>query len=162
MFWSLRIIFVIKDYVAIFFKIMKIEIKKINPEAKIPTYANPKDAGMDFYSVVDINILPNKRVACDTGIAMAIPAGYVGLIWDKSGVAFNGGIKTMGGVIDSTYRGEIKIILKNLSDKEYAIKKGDKIAQMLIQKVEAPVIEEVGELDDTARGEGRFGSTGMK
>lgn len=141
---------------------MKIKIKKINPEAKTSSYANTRDAGMDFYSVIDITILPNERVACDTGIAMAIPAGYVGLIWDKSGVAFKGGIKTMGGVIDSSYRGEIKIILTNLSDKEYVIRKGDKVAQMLIQKVESPSIEEVEVLDDTERGEGGFGSTGIR
>lgn len=141
---------------------MKIEIKKINPEAKIPTYANKDDAGMDLYSVEDLIVEPGKILACGTGIAVAIPVGYVGLIWDKSGVAFRGGIKTMGGVIDSNYRGEIKVILTNLSDKEYMIKKGDKIAQMLIQKVESPDMEEVDALDDTERGEGRFGSTGIR
>lgn len=128
----------------------------------MPSYANIGDAGMDFYSVVDVSILPNEIIACDTGIVMAIPIGYVGLIWDKGGVAFRGGIKTMGGVVDSSYRGEVKVILKNLSDEKYIIKKGDKIAQMLIQEVEIPEIEEVQELDDTKRGEGRFGSTGIK
>lgn len=141
---------------------MKIEIKKTNPEAKIPTYANEGDAGMDLYSMQDLILMPGKIIACETGIAMAISMGYVGLIWDKSGVAFNGGIKTMGGVIDSSYRGEIKIIITNLSNKEYSIKKGDKIAQMLIQKVESPDIEEVEVLDDTERGEEGFGSTGIK
>jgi dUTP pyrophosphatase len=141
---------------------MKIQIKKINSEAKNPIYANKGDAGMDLYSVEDLIVEPGKRIACGTGIIMAIPTGYVGLIWDKSGVAFNGGIKTMGGVIDSSYRGEIKIILTNLSCREYIIKKGDKIAQMLIQKVEKPSIEEVEFLDDTERGEGGFGSTGIR
>jgi len=141
---------------------MKIEIKKTNPEAKIPTYAKEGDAGMDLYSTQDLILMSGKIITCETGIAMAIPVGYVGLIWDKSGVAFNGGIKTMGGVIDSSYRGEIKIIMTNLSNKDYFIKKGDKIAQMLIQKVESLDIEEVEVLDDTERGEGGFGSTGIK
>ncbi|HBI16621.1 MAG: Deoxyuridine 5'-triphosphate nucleotidohydrolase [Candidatus Moranbacteria bacterium GW2011_GWF2_34_56] len=141
---------------------MKIQIKKINPEAKIPIYAIKDDAGMELYSVEDLIVESGKILACGTGISVAIPTGYVGLIWDKSGVAFKGGIKTMGGVIDSSYRGEIKIILTNLSDKEYVINKGEKVAQMLIQKVEIPAIEEVQELDNTERGEGRFGSTGIK
>jgi len=141
---------------------MKIEIKKINPEAKTPIYTLKNDAGMELYSVQDLTVEPGKILTCETGITMAIPVGYVGLIWDKSGVAFKGGIKTMGGVIDSSYRGEIKIILTNLSDKAYVINKGDKVAQMLIQKVESPDIEEVEVLDDTERGEGGFGSTGIR
>ncbi|MEF3692056.1 MAG: dUTP diphosphatase [Candidatus Moraniibacteriota bacterium] len=141
---------------------MKIKIKKINSEAKIPTYANKSDAGMDLYSVEDLNVEPGKILTCKTGIAMEIPFGYAGLVWDKSGVAFKGGIKTMGGVIDSGYRGEIKVILTNLSAKEYSVKKGDKVAQILIQKVENPDLEEVIDLDDTERGEGGFGSTGIR
>lgn len=141
---------------------MKIEIKKINPEAKTPIYAIKNDAGMELYSIEDLIVEPGKILACGTGIMVAIPVGYVGLIWDKSGIAFKGGIKTMGGVIDSSYRGEVKVILTNLSDKNYTINKGDKIAQMLIQKVEIPNIEEVDVLDDTERGEGRFGSTGIR
>jgi len=140
---------------------MKIKIKKINSEARVPIFAMEGDAGMDLYSTNDLNILPAEIVICETGIAMAIPSGYVGLIWDKSGIAFKGGIKTMGGVIDSSYRGEIKIILKNLSNHEYIIKKGDKIAQILIQKIEVPIIEEVTELDNTKRGQEGFGSTGI-
>ncbi len=140
---------------------MKIQIKKLKPEARLPEYAHSGDAGMDFFSVENINIKPGERIVCQTGIAMKIPDGYVGLIWDKSGIASKGGIKTMGGVIDSGYRGEIGIILQNLSKKDYNIKSGDQIAQMLIQKVESPKIEEINELDDTERGEGGFGSTGV-
>ena len=93
---------------------------------------------------------------------MAIPPGYVGLIWDKSGIASKHGIKTMGGAIDSGYRGEIKIIMHNLSNTSYMIEKNTKIAQMLIQKVEQKDIVEVEELDESDRGSGGFGSTGMK
>ena len=141
---------------------MKIQIKKLNPKAKLPEYAHLGDAGMDFFSVEDLKIKPGERIVCQTGIAMRIPEGYVGLIWDKSGVASKSGIKTMGGVVDSGYRGEVGVILQNLSKKDYNIKSGDQVAQMLIQKVESPKIEEVGELDNTERGEDGFGSTGIR
>ncbi|MEK7144060.1 MAG: dUTP diphosphatase, partial [Patescibacteria group bacterium] len=85
----------------------------------------------------------------------------VGLVWDKSGLALNNGIKTMAGVIDSGYRGEIKIVLINLGDEDFEIKKGQKIAQMLVQKVERPEIELVDELNATERGGNGFGSTGL-
>jgi dUTP pyrophosphatase len=117
---------------------------------------------MELYSVEDKIIGINEIMSCQTGIAVAIPKGYVGLIWDKSGIALKSGLKTMGGVIDSNYRGEIGVIVCNLSQKEYKINKGDKIAQMLIQKVKCPIIEEVENLDDTIRGEDGFGSTGLK
>ncbi|XLQ19794.1 MAG: dUTP diphosphatase [Candidatus Moraniibacteriota bacterium] len=141
---------------------MNIKIKKINPEAKLPQYTIEGDAAMELYSIEDIVLSPGDIVACQTGISMAIPDGFVGLIWDKSGIAFKGGLKTMGGVIDSNYRGEIGVIIRNLSKKDYKINKGDKIAQMLIQRVECPIIEEVDELDETQRGDGGFGSTGLK
>lgn len=140
---------------------MKIQVKKLDSEAKIPQFAHPGDAGMDLFSNADIIIKPGERANVATGIGMEIPGGFVGLIWDKSGVAWNGGIKTMGGVIDSGYRGEIGILLINLSDKNYTIKKGEKIAQMLIQKIENLEISEVAELSDTSRGGGAFGSTGI-
>ncbi len=142
--------------------LMKVKIKKIVSDARIPRYAHSGDAGMDFYSVEDFVLQPGERRVCKTGIAIQIPNGFVGLIWDKSGIAAKSGIKTMGGVIDSSYRGEVGIILKNLSDEKYEVKKGEKVAQMLIQKVECPTIEEVDKLDDTDRGEGGFGSSGMK
>ena len=141
---------------------MKLKIKKLNNEAVLPRYAHESDAGMDLFSVEDFGLSPGERKICPTGIAMAIPEGFVGLIWDKSGIAAKNGIKTMGGVIDSNYRGEIGVILKNLSEEKYKINKGDKIAQMLIQKIESPEIEEVDSLEDTDRGEGGFGSTGIR
>ncbi|MFC1645272.1 dUTP diphosphatase [Patescibacteria group bacterium] len=141
---------------------MKLQIKKLNSEARIPARAINGDAGMDLYSVEDIILKPGDLMPCKIGIAMAIPIGYVGLIWDRSSVAFKGWVKTMGGVIDSSYRGEIAVIMINLSKKDYTISKGDRIAQILIQKVECPMIEEVEELDDTERGDGGFGSTGIR
>lgn len=141
---------------------MKLQIKKNHPDARIPRYTIEGDAGLELYSLEDVSLSPDERRIVKTGISMKIPKGYVGLIWDKSGIAVKGGIKTMGGVIDSNYRGDVGVILKNLSDEVYEIKRGDKIAQMLIQKVECSIIEEVNELDETERGDGGFGSTGLR
>lgn len=141
---------------------MTIPIKKLSATATIPRYIHPHDAGMDLYSCETLTIGSGERKLIPTGIAMAIPSGYVGLIWDKSGIATNHGLKTMAGVIDSGYRGEIKILVHNLSSESYTVQAGEKIAQMLIQPVEQKKIIEVEELDETSRGAGGFGSTGME
>lgn len=140
---------------------MKIQIKKINPEAKIPKFALAGDVGMDLYSVVDIVIKSAERISCPTGIAMKIPEGYAALIWDKGGPSHKFGIKTLGGVFDSNYTGEYLIGLINLGKEDFKIEKGQKIAQVIFQKIETPEIEEVEELGQTNRGDGRFGSTGL-
>lgn len=140
---------------------MKLEVKKLDPGAKLPTRAHSDDAGLDLYSVEECILAPGGRRAVKTGIAVAISSGYVGLIWDKSGLAAKAGLKTMGGVIDAAYRGEIMVIVANFSDASYAIEKGAKIAQLLIQKVELLEVCEVFELDDTARGVDGFGSSGL-
>ncbi len=139
---------------------IKVEIKKINNDAKIPTYAHSGDAGMDVYSAERVVVKIGERAKVPTGIAMEIPGGFVGLVWDKSGISMNFGIKTLGGVVDAGYRGEVVIGVVNLSKEDYVIEKGDKIAQMLIQKIESPKIIEVEELSNTDRGENGFGSTG--
>jgi dUTP pyrophosphatase len=140
---------------------IKVKIKKLNPDAVIPNYPHPEDAGMDIYSVENITIAPGKRALVSTGITTEIPKGYVALIWDKSGLAAKSGIKTMAGVIDCNYRGEWKMVLFNTSENNYEVKKGEKIAQALIQPVVNADIEEVSELSDTSRGRGSFGSTGL-
>lgn len=139
---------------------MQLKIKKIHPEAVLPTFAHPADAGMDLYAVETVTIESGERVQIKTGIAMAIPMGFVGLIWDKSGVSQKFGLKTFGGVIDSGYRGEVLIGLLNTSPENFTFEAGQKVAQMLIQKIEHPNILEVMELDETDRGEGAFGSSG--
>ena len=140
---------------------MQLQIKKLTDTAVVPVFAHKADAGMDFCANEAVIIAPGERVVISTGIAMAIPEGYVGLIWDKSGVSTKRGLKTLAGVVDAGYRGEIKIGLYNIGSEvqEFAI--GDKIAQMLIQKVEQPHIAIVASLDETSRGEGGFGSTGV-
>ena len=140
---------------------MLIKFQKILAEAIIPHYAHPGDAGMDIFSAEDAVIKAGERRSVRTGVKMELPEGFVGLIWDKSGLALKNGIKTMAGVIDSCYRGEIEIVLVNLSEQDYKIEKGQKIAQMLIQKAERAEIEEVEDLNETSRGAGGFGSTGL-
>ena len=142
---------------------LKIKIQKTNENAKVPNYAHQGDAGLDFYSAEENYILkPQERKGFSTGVKMEIPDRYVGLVWDKSGLAAKYGIKTMAGVIDSTHRGEVVIVLINLGNKEYLVEKNAKIAQMLIQKIEQAEIEIVDDLNITKRGDGGFGSTGMK
>lgn len=140
---------------------MIIKFQKISDEAIIPNYAHQGDAGVDIFSAEDTVIKASEIKRVRTGVKMELPEGFVGLVWDKSGLALKNGIKTMAGVIDSCYRGEIMIILANLSDKDYKIKKRQKIAQMLIQKAERAEIKEVLELSETKRGGGGFGSTGL-
>jgi len=140
---------------------MKIQIKKLLSEAIVPKFALLGDAGMDVFSVEDVVLRPRERRSCRTGIAVKIPKGYVGLIWDKSGLSHKFGIKTLGGVFDSNYTGEYFVGLVNLSQEDFIIKKGQKIAQVLFQKIEEPELEEVEELGETNRGSGGFGSTGV-
>lgn len=134
-------------------------IEKIDPKAKLPQKAHEGDAGYDLYANDYYSLPPYGQALIATGVKMIIPAGYVGLIWDKSGLAFEG-LKTMGGVIDSNYRGEIKVVLKNLSEDVFNIIPGRKIAQILIQPVVDLEIKEGRISDETTRGENGFGSSG--
>jgi dUTP pyrophosphatase len=138
---------------------MKLRIKRINSEAKLPLYQHSGDAGLDLFSAVDAVIAAGEVKAIPTGIKMSIPEGYVGLIWDKSGLSLRGAHR-LAGVVDAGYRGEVRVVMANLSREPFAIQKGMKIAQMLIQPVVTVEIVEADELDDTSRGEGGFGSTG--
>lgn len=141
---------------------MKLNIKKLHVDAKIPSYAHEGDAGMDIYAVEHAVIKIGSRALIPTGLSFELPLGYVALVWDKSGVSNNHGVKTLGGVIDAGYRGEIKIGLLNTGNEDFVIERGDKVAQILIQKIEHPEIQEVNDLSETSRGNGGFGSTGKK
>lgn len=128
---------------------------------ELPAYSHPGDAGADLKSSED-DVLPARgRKLVATGLRVAIPAGHVGLIWPRSGLAVKQGIDCGAGVIDAQYRGEIKVLLFNHSDQDVPIQKGDRIAQLLIQKVETARFERVDDLDATDRGDGGFGSTGQ-
>jgi dUTP pyrophosphatase len=139
---------------------MQLKVKKLTEDAIIPKYATKDDAGMDLFAIENIELEPMQRAQIGTGIAIEIPEGHVGLIWDKSGLSHKFGIKTLGGVVDSGYRGEIKIGVINLGKEKYVFEKGHKVAQMIIQIKETPEILEVKELNNSERGEGGFGSTG--
>jgi dUTP pyrophosphatase len=140
---------------------MTLNIKKLHPSATIPSRAYVHDAGFDLYASENTTLKPGERKTVRTGIAIEIPEGCVGLIWDKSGVGIHGGLKTLGGVVDAGYRGEILVGMVNLSQEEYAFEVGHKVAQLLIQKIEHLEIKEVSELSNTAREERGFGSTGI-
>jgi len=142
---------------------MKIDVMKTFSNAHLPTYARDGDAGADLYSLHAVNILPGEYKLVSTGIAMAIPQGYVGLIHPRSGLAAKHGITVLNapGTIDAGYRGEIKVLLINHSNEVYFIARAERIAQLVIQKVENVFFEPVDELPESNRGQGGFGSTGL-
>lgn len=141
-------------------------IKKLHPNAKIPVRACPGDAGADLCALEKGALLPGERMLVDTGLAMEIPLGYYGRIAPRSGLAVKNGIDVMAGVLDSTYRGPVKVCLVNLSNgataRDFRWEAGDRIAQLIIEKCALADFEEVVELSTTMRGEGGFGSTGAK
>lgn len=158
---------------------MLIKFKKLSSTAITPSKNNELDAGIDLYSDEDVTLTWGVQSLISTNISLEIPEGYVGLIWPRSGLAAKHGICVLAGVIDCTYRGDIKVCLMYggvnkvydetevhsfFSDKqaveEYKIKKGDKIAQMLIQKVEASELIEVENLSSSSRDQKGFGSSG--
>jgi dUTP pyrophosphatase len=139
---------------------MQLKIKRLNEDAILPKYTYDTDACFDLYSNDHYEIPPNGRFQIATGIAMQIPDNHVGFIWDKSGLSHKNGLKTLGGVIDSGYRGEIKVGIINLGHEVYKIEKGDRVAQMIIQQKIPIEIVESEELDETERGESAFGSSG--
>jgi dUTP pyrophosphatase len=138
---------------------MELKVKKIHKDAKLPSYGHVGDAGLDLYSVMDCVLKGGEARAISTGIQVAIPDGCVGLIWDKSGISLKN-IHRLAGVVDSGYRGEIKVVMTNMSTEAFSITKGMKIAQMLIQPIVKVKVVDAGELDETTRGEKGFGSTG--
>ncbi len=140
-----------------------LKIKLLDNSLPIPKYAHEGDAGLDLHSRIDYTIKPFERVLIPTGIKIEIPFGYAGFIQPRSGLAINKGIGILNspGLIDSGFRGEINVILINLDKNNlFEIKKGDKICQMVIQRVENVVISIVDELNESNRGSGGFGSTG--
>ena len=142
---------------------IKLKIQKLDKKLKKPEYAHIGDAGLDLYSAVDCILRPSERRKVPTGIKIAIPEGYAGFVQPKSGLAIKNGLSLVNtpGLIDSGYRGEVCAILINLDpEKDIIIKHGDKICQLVIQRVENVEIEITDELENTSRGEGGFGSTG--
>lgn len=134
-------------------------VLKKEPDAFLPTRAHADDAGLDLYAYEDVWLSPGQGRPVRTGIALALGPGFVGLVADRSSLAKRG-LKTAGGVIDAGYRGEILVVLWNLSDQEIRLSRGERIAQLLILPVATPAVREVQDLGASARGNLGFGSTG--
>ena len=138
----------------------RLRIKRFNPDVKLPTRTHETDAGLDLYAPVDFIIPLNRKVRIPSGIGIALDQGYVGLIFDRSSTGA-AGVRTLGGVIDANYRGEIGIVLANVAEPEgLRFNKGDKIAQLIITNAYTPAVEEVDEFETTDRGDKGFGSPG--
>ena len=141
---------------------LNIPVVRLTDTAALPTYAHVGDAGMDLYADEDIVLGYETWKVVSTGVAMSIPEGYVGLIHPRSGLAAKHGITVLNapGTIDAGYRGEIKVILLNGTDKDFVVRRGDRIAQLVVQEFVHGDIVEVSSLDDTERSTNGFGSTG--
>jgi dUTP diphosphatase len=142
-----------------------VPIRRLDSDLPLPSYAHQGDAGLDICSAGDHVLQPGERTLIPTGIAVAIPEGFAGFVQPRSGRALRDGLSFVNtpGLIDSHYRGEIKVIAVNLDPAQsLTISRGDKIAQLVIQRVERVSLEEVEDLGETARGEGGFGSTGHR
>lgn len=141
---------------------LSLKVKKVKPDATIPSRGSKYSAGLDLYSCDDYEINPFETVAVNTGISIEMSPLQWGEIKERSGLALNSNVSVGGGVIDSDYRGEIKVIIRNLGKDKFIVKKGNKIAQLIIQRYEyCPLIEVSDELSTTQRGSQGFGSTGI-
>ena len=142
----------------------KVAVKKLRPGAKLPTFGSQEAAGADLYACLEeqVTIAPGETVFIPTGVAMALPRGYVGLVYARSGLSIKHGLCMANGVgvVDSDYRGELKVPMVNLGREAYTIQPGERVAQLCIAPVYTAAFVPAEELGDTQRGEGGFGSTG--
>lgn len=141
---------------------VELQVQRLDPSAVLPSYAHPGDAGLDLTATRSVRIGPGARVAVPTGLAVAIPEGWVGLVHPRSGLARRHGVTVANapGTIDAGYRGEVQVLLINLGEAAVEVAAGDRVAQLLLQQVGRARLVEVADLDETARGTGGFGSTG--
>ena len=141
---------------------MELQVKLLHPAAQVPRRAHPGDAGADLHAVEEVTIPPGERRDVGTGLALAIPAGHAGFVQPRSGLAFKHGIMVVNspGLIDAGYRGEVRVSLYNSGREPFRVAVGERIAQLVIQRVEEPQFVAAQELLDTARGAGGFGSSG--
>jgi dUTP pyrophosphatase len=143
---------------------LDLPILRLDPGLPLPAYAHPGDAGLDLFAAQDVTLAPFERALVPTGVAVAIPDGYAGFVQPRSGLALRAGLGLVNapGLIDAHYRGEIKVIAINLDPvTPIEIRRGDKVAQLVVQAVERVRPTAVTALDETQRGEGGFGSTGV-
>jgi len=138
-------------------------VKRVDPGVPLPSYAHPGDAGADLVTAEDVELAPGARAVVPTGIAIALPAGYAAFVHPRSGLAARHGVTIVNapGTVDAGYRGEIRVTLLNTDPaRSVAFRRGDRIAQLVVQRVERAAFREVDALPESARGEGGFGSTG--
>ena len=140
---------------------MALRVKKLVPEAVLPTRGSPGAAGYDLVATQGLVILPGQRSLVSTGISVELPPGTYGRVAPRSGLSVKNGLHVGAGVIDPDYRGEIKVLLYNHGAEPWMCKPGYRVAQLVIERCETPEVEEVEKLDETERGEGGFGSTGI-
>ena len=140
---------------------MKIKVKKLKLDAKLPTYAHPGDVGMDMYAMETVTIEPMGHQRFWHGFALEFPEGYAAIVKDKSSIS-KAELHTMGGVFDAGYRGEYNTHLVNLGSQPYTVEVGDKVSQLIIYPIVIAELEETDMLSESVRGEGSFGSTGKK
>lgn len=140
-----------------------VPVVRLDPDLPLPAYAHPGDAGADLVTTVDLVLAPGERALVPTGVALAIPQGYVGLVHPRSGLAARHGLSIVNtpGTVDAGYRGEVKVLLVNLDPREpVELRRGDRVAQLVLQRVGRAGFVEVDALPDSARGAGGYGSTG--
>jgi dUTP pyrophosphatase len=133
---------------------------RVGENGSLPEYASTGAAGADLRASEGATIAPGARAAVPTDLRLQIPHGHVGLVWPRSGLAVRHGIDTLAGVVDSDYRGEVRVVLVNHGDEPFRIEKGDRVAQLLLQRVERAAFAAVASIGETDRGEGGFGSSG--
>jgi dUTP pyrophosphatase len=142
---------------------VQIPVRRLDPDLPLPSYAHPGDAGADLHAATDVTLQPGERALVPTGIAMALPEGYVGLVHPRSGLAARHGISIVNapGTIDAGYRGEVQVCLVNTdAAAPFTVHRGDRIAQLVVQQCETATFVESADLTESARGEGGYGSTG--
>ncbi|MFC5178776.1 dUTP diphosphatase [Nocardioides taihuensis] len=142
---------------------LQVAVLRLDPDLPLPAYAHPGDAGADLVTAVDVSLAPGERALVPTGVALALPAGYVGLVHPRSGLAARHGLSIVNtpGTIDAGYRGEIKVLLVNHDRHEpIELRRGDRVAQLVVQRYEHVAFHEVEALPDSVRGAGGYGSTG--
>jgi len=139
-----------------------VPVLRIDPGLPLPAYARPDDAGLDLYAAEPVTVKPGARALVPTGIALAIPAGFAGFVLPRSGLALRHGLSLLNtpGLIDAGYRGEIKVLLVNHGEAAVSLERGDRVAQLVVQRVERVALAPVAVLPESARGAGGFGSTG--
>jgi len=141
---------------------LRVPVLRMDTDLPLPAYARADDAGLDLHAAEAVTLAPGARALVPTGLALAIPAGFAGFVLPRSGLALRHGVTLLNtpGLIDAGYRGEIKVLLVNHGAEPVVLNRGDRVAQLVVQRVEQVALAPVSELPDSARGAGGFGSTG--